>query len=40
MRLPNEIDINSDAPNIQLRRRLDELIAAEQREEAGLRRTA
>lgn len=36
----NEIDINSDAPNIQVRRMLGELIAAEQQEEEVLRRSA
>ncbi len=36
----NEIDINSDAPNIQVRRILDELIAEEDRERRALRRSA
>ena len=35
-----EIDINSDAPNIQVRRLMDELIAAEQAELKGRRRRA
>lgn len=35
-----EIDINTDAPNIQLRKLLDDLIAAEQAEETGLRKSA
>ena len=34
------IDINGDAPNIQVRRLMDELIAAEQADAAGLRETA
>ena len=35
-----EIDINSDAPNIQVRRLMDELISAEQAELRGRRRRA
>ena len=35
-----EIDINSDAPNIQLRRMLDELIAKEQADTGSYRRSA
>ena len=35
-----EIDINGDAPNIQVRRMMDELIADEQAEMAGIRETA
>ena len=40
--MPNapEIDINGDAPNIQVRKLMDELIAAEQEELAGLRKSA
>ena len=34
------IDINADAPNIQVRRMIDEMIAEEQAELAGLRKTA
>ena len=34
-----EIDIKGDAPNIQVRRLMDELIAAEQADAAGLRET-
>ena len=35
-----EVDINGDAPNIQVRKMMDELIAAEQTELAGMRRSA
>ena len=35
-----EIDVNADAPNIQLRKMMDDLIAAEQAEMAGVRRRA
>lgn len=35
-----EIDLNADAPNIQVRRLIDEMIAAEQAELAGARKSA
>ena len=35
-----EIDINADAPNIQVRRMVDEIIAAEQAELSGARKSA
>ena len=35
-----ELDINGDAPTIQVRRLMDELIAAEQAELTGIRKSA
>ena len=35
-----EIDVNVDAPNIRIRRMLDDMIAAEQSELTGARRSA
>ena len=36
----SEIDINGDAPNIQVRKLMDDLIASEQEELSGLRESA
>ena len=35
-----EIDINADAPNVQVRRMIDEMIAAEQEDLSGVRKSA